>query len=150
MCATRSPATLWVLETGPDLGWQNKVYRRDLKGDEMGLSMGWVKSYQSSMISAQKKGVEVRDMWHKANWTQVRLNSGSIKLPREDWLLKHDCERFMPSMYRRALAELGGGDKIPITSLAASRESDEFLVEMPPTPVGTPKREVDDPMNGHR
>ncbi|CAZ86671.1 unnamed protein product [Tuber melanosporum] len=100
--------------------------------------------------SAQKKGEEVRDMWHKADWEKVRLNPGSIKMPREDWLLKHDCETFVRRMYRRALAEFDGGDKIAITSLAANRESDEFLIEMPPTPVATPKCEVEDPMNGFR
>jgi hypothetical protein len=96
--------------------------------------------------AAQKKGEEVRDMWHKADWNKVRANPDSIKLPREDWLLKHDCERFARRMWRRVLAEFAGGDRIPITSLAACRDSDEFDGEMPPTPASTPIHESDDPM----
>ena len=87
--------------------------------------------------SAQKLGKQVRDMWHKADWNKVRQNPGSIKLPREDWLLKHDSEKFIRRMWRRVLAEFAGGPRIPLVSLAANRESDEFDVEMPQEPAAT-------------
>jgi 2-polyprenyl-6-methoxyphenol hydroxylase-like FAD-dependent oxidoreductase len=95
--------------------------------------------------AAQKKGEEVRDMWHKADWAKVRQNPSSIKLPREDWLLKHDCEKFVRRMWRRVLSESAGGPRIPLASLAANKESDEFDVEMALTPAATPMCEPNDP-----
>ena len=72
---------------------------------------------------AQKKGEEVRDKWHKADWTKVRQNPAMIKLPREDWLLKHDCERFVRRLWSRASVE---GATLERRSLACGPESDEF------------------------
>lgn len=99
------------------------------------------------MKAAQATGEELRDKWHKADWTKVRQNPASIRLPREDWLLKHDSERFVRRLWRRVVAELAGGEEIPRTSLAAGRDSDEFDVQLPPTPLATPQEEIDDPMS---
>jgi len=73
----------------------------------------------------------VRDMWHKADWSKVRQNPDSIKLPREDWLMRHDCERFIYRMWSRASLE---GIKLNREWLACGPESDEFLQERPATP----------------
>lgn len=97
--------------------------------------------------AAQATGEALREKWHKADWTKVRQNPESIRLPREDWLLKHDSEKFVRRLWTRVVAELAGGAEIPRTSLAAGRDTDEFDVEMPPTPIATPREEIDDPMN---
>lgn len=99
------------------------------------------------MKAAQKTGEELRDKWHKADWTKVRENPESIRMPREDWLLKHDSERFVRRMWIRVVAELAGGEEIPRMSLAAGRDSDELHIELPPTPLATPKEEIEDPLN---
>lgn len=95
--------------------------------------------------SAQKKGEEVRDMWHKADWSKVRQNPDLIKLPRPDWLLNHDCERFIRRLWPKAMRELTHGEAIEHKLLAAGPESYEFeqATEMPPTPATTPKEEVE-------
>jgi hypothetical protein len=91
--------------------------------------------------AAQKKGEQVRDMWHKADWTKVRQNPESIKLPREDWLLRHDCERYVRRTWEAALEAFNGGKPLPREKLAAGPESDELAVVFPPSPVLTPKEE---------
>lgn len=96
--------------------------------------------------AAQKTGEALRDKWHKADWTKVRQNPESIRMPREDWLLKHDSERFARRMWDRVVAELAGGEEVPRRSLAAGRDSDEFDVELPPTPLATPEKEIEDPL----
>lgn len=98
--------------------------------------------------AAQQTGKALREKWHKVDWTKVRQNPESIRMPREDWLLKHDSERFARRMWSRAVAELAGGEKIPMKSLAAGMDSDEFDVEMPPTPLATPNEEIEDPLSG--
>lgn len=98
--------------------------------------------------AAQETGKELRDKWHKADWTKVRENPESIRMPREDWLLKHDSEKFVRRMWSRAVAELAGGERIPTRCLAAGRDSDEFDVELPPTPLATPKEEIENPLSG--
>ena len=72
---------------------------------------------------AQKKGEQVRDMWHKADWAKVRKNPSIIKLPREDWLLQHDCERFVRRLWSLASVE---GTTLERKWLACGPESDEF------------------------
>jgi 2-polyprenyl-6-methoxyphenol hydroxylase-like FAD-dependent oxidoreductase len=89
---------------------------------------------------AQKKGEKVRDMWHKADWSKVRENPASIRLPREDWLLKHDCERFVRRMWARASDE---GIELKREWLACGPESDEIFTELPPTPMATPLEEFE-------
>lgn len=95
---------------------------------------------------AQKKGAQVRDMWHKADWSKVRANPELIRLPREDWLLRHDCEKFIRRMWSRGSDE---GCELKREWLAAGPESDEFeMLEreaqiMPPTPVETPSEEFE-------
>ncbi|KAF8535418.1 hypothetical protein BDD12DRAFT_912790 [Trichophaea hybrida] len=95
-----------------------------------------LKTYQrlryERVKSAQKIGDQVRDMWHKADWSKVRKNPDSIKLPREDWLMRHDCERFVHRMWSRASVE---STKLNREWLACGPESDEFLQHgMPATP----------------
>ena len=91
---------------------------------------------------AQKGGAKVRDMWHKVDWTKVRQNPELIKLPRADWLMLHDCERSVRRLWRHASVE---GTPLKREWLAAGPESDETLYrpEFPPTPVLTPKEELD-------
>ncbi|KAF8248753.1 FAD/NAD(P)-binding domain-containing protein [Wilcoxina mikolae CBS 423.85] len=95
-----------------------------------------LKTYQrlryERVKSAQKIGDRVRDMWHKADWSKVRQNPDSIKLPREDWLMRHDCEGFVHRMWSRASVESA---KLNREWLACGPESDEFSQhEMPATP----------------
>ncbi|KAI5820119.1 hypothetical protein BZA77DRAFT_127223 [Pyronema omphalodes] len=95
-----------------------------------------LKTYQKlryeRVKEAQKKGEQVRDMWHKADWTKVRENPESIKLPREDWLMRHDCERYIRRQWNRASIE---GYVMKREWLACGPESDEFTYQdMPPTP----------------
>ncbi|KAH8149816.1 uncharacterized protein LAJ45_05968 [Morchella importuna] len=98
--------------------------------------------------SAQKTGEDLRDKWHKCDYKTVHLNPESIRMPREDWLIKHDSERFVRRMWGSVAAELTGGPVIPRKSLAAGRESDEKFdnIELPPTPISTPKEELANPL----
>lgn len=86
----------------------------------------------------------MRDMWHAVDWSKVKENPDLIKIPRENWLVFHDCERFVLRMWDRAVEEMRGGEEIPHCSLAAGMDSDEFEqkeVELPPSPLRTPEGE---------
>ncbi|KAL1845162.1 hypothetical protein VTK73DRAFT_1004 [Phialemonium thermophilum] len=54
----------------------------------------------------QKTGESTRDMWHKADWDKVKQNPESIKLPREDWIFKHDAEKHAEEVFDQVLQEV--------------------------------------------
>jgi 2-polyprenyl-6-methoxyphenol hydroxylase-like FAD-dependent oxidoreductase len=56
--------------------------------------------------AAQKTGEETRDMWHKANWDEVKKNPGSIQLKRQAWLLNFDAEEYAENHYTATAALL--------------------------------------------
>lgn len=90
-----------------------------------------LKAYQKLRMervkSAQKTGVEVMELWHAADWEKVKQNPESMKLPRDDWLLLHDCEKWTRGIWDEALEELRGGKKIPRERLAAGEDSTEVF-----------------------
>lgn len=49
--------------------------------------------------AVQKTGESTRNMWHKADWVEVRKNPESMKLKREPWILDHDAEHFAEEKY---------------------------------------------------
>jgi len=57
----------------------------------------------------QKTGESTRDMWHKADWDAVKKNPDLIKLPREDWILKHDSRQFAEDNFDRVAEEVRQG-----------------------------------------
>ncbi|KAI5803048.1 hypothetical protein EDC01DRAFT_774719 [Geopyxis carbonaria] len=91
---------------------------------------------------AQLSGEAVRAKWHSVDWSRVKANPEMVKLPRADWLLRHDAEKFTRRMWKRAASGL----EMPLEMLAAGPESVELLVdewEMPPSPVETPREELE-------
>ncbi|RFU25369.1 hypothetical protein B7463_g10971, partial [Scytalidium lignicola] len=53
--------------------------------------------------AVQKTGETTRDMWHNADWDEVKKNPASIQLPREDWIFKHDAEAHAEATFDEAL-----------------------------------------------
>lgn len=49
--------------------------------------------------AVQKTGKSTRNMWHKADWVEVRKNPESMKRKREPWSLDHDAKRFAEKKY---------------------------------------------------
>ncbi|EPQ55368.1 FAD/NAD P-binding domain-containing protein [Gloeophyllum trabeum ATCC 11539] len=57
---------------------------------------------------AQLLGEETRDMWHKADWDEVKKNPDIIKLKRDDWLFLFDCEKNTYEVWDETVKELTG------------------------------------------
>ena len=57
--------------------------------------------------AAQKTGEATRDLWHKADFDQVRANPESVRLKRESWLLGHDAELHAYENYDTAVQQAG-------------------------------------------
>jgi hypothetical protein len=77
--------------------------------------------------AAQLKGEEIRNKWHQADWAKVRQDPSLIRLPRDDWLHAHDCERYFRRIWSRAVTEhYGGGPQLPSSALACGPNSDEL------------------------
>jgi hypothetical protein len=57
----------------------------------------------------QKTGESTRDMWHKADWDKIKKDPSTIKLPREDWILKFDCATFAEENFGRVAEEIRQG-----------------------------------------
>lgn len=49
--------------------------------------------------AVQKTGESTRDMWHHADWDKVKDDPSSIRLPREDWILKFDAEKHAEEVF---------------------------------------------------
>ncbi|KAJ5657918.1 uncharacterized protein N7484_001567 [Penicillium longicatenatum] len=66
-----------------------------------------VRAYQDiryeRVKAVQKTGETTRDMWHKADWDQVKKNPSSIQLPREDWIFRFDAESNARDSFESAL-----------------------------------------------
>ncbi|KAJ5903589.1 hypothetical protein N7504_005972 [Penicillium tannophilum] len=66
-----------------------------------------VRAYQDiryeRVKAVQKTGETTRDMWHKADWDQVKKNPASIQLPREDWIFRFDAESNARESFESAL-----------------------------------------------
>lgn len=58
------------------------------------------------MLKAQKTGETTRDRWHKADWEEVKKDPESVKLQREEWLLKFNAEEYAEKNYEGAVEEL--------------------------------------------
>lgn len=56
--------------------------------------------------AAQKTGEDTRNMWHKADFDDVKKNPDSMKLKREDWLLNFDAEEYAEKNYAATVALL--------------------------------------------
>jgi len=56
--------------------------------------------------AAQKTGEQTRDMWHKADWNEVKKNPESIRLKRQSWLLNFDAEEYAEKNYAATAALL--------------------------------------------
>lgn len=54
----------------------------------------------------QKTGEATRDMWHKADWSKVKEDPDSVKLPRLAWIFDFDAEKHTEDMYDQVVAEL--------------------------------------------
>ncbi|KAJ5986679.1 hypothetical protein N7451_011044 [Penicillium sp. IBT 35674x] len=66
-----------------------------------------VRAYQDiryeRVKAVQKTGETTRDMWHKADWDQVKKDPASIQLPREDWIFRFDAESNAREAFESAL-----------------------------------------------
>lgn len=51
------------------------------------------------MKAVQKTGETTRDLWHKADWDEVKKNPKLIQMPREDWILGHDAEKHVLEVF---------------------------------------------------
>lgn len=56
--------------------------------------------------SAQRTGVQTREIWHKADFEAARRDPASLRLRREGWLLNFDAEAFAEEEYGRTVAVL--------------------------------------------
>lgn len=56
--------------------------------------------------AAQKTGEQTRDMWHKADWNEVKKDPESIRLKRQSWLLNFDAEEYAEKNYAATAALL--------------------------------------------
>jgi len=57
----------------------------------------------------QKTGETTRDRWHKADWDAVKKDPSKVQIPREDWILKFDVEKFTEENYERVAEEVRRG-----------------------------------------
>lgn len=57
----------------------------------------------------QKTGESNRDMWHKADWDAVKKDPSKVQLPREAWILQHDCRQFAEDNFDRVAEEIRQG-----------------------------------------
>jgi hypothetical protein len=51
------------------------------------------------VLATQRTGVTNRDSWHKADFEQVKKNPESVKLPRQEWVLGFDSEKYAYKVY---------------------------------------------------
>ncbi|KAG7046469.1 salicylate hydroxylase [Colletotrichum scovillei] len=51
--------------------------------------------------AVQKTGISTREMWHKTDWEKVKKDPTTIALPREDWILEFDAEKYAEETYER-------------------------------------------------
>lgn len=54
----------------------------------------------------QKTGETTRDRWHKADWDAVKKDPSTVHIPREDWILKFDVEKFAEENYEKVAQEV--------------------------------------------
>src|SRR5579862_1995252 len=57
----------------------------------------------------QKTGETTRDRWHKADWDAVKKDPSKVNIPREDWILKFDVEKYAEENYERVAEEVKQG-----------------------------------------
>ncbi|KAJ5752165.1 hypothetical protein N7520_009082 [Penicillium odoratum] len=66
-----------------------------------------VRAYQDiryeRVKAVQKTGETTRDMWHKADWDQVKKDPTLIQLPQEDWIFQFDAENNARESFGSAL-----------------------------------------------
>jgi hypothetical protein len=53
--------------------------------------------------AVQKTGETTRDMWHKADWDEVKRDPTKIQFPREDWIFQHDAEKHADDNFEDSL-----------------------------------------------
>ncbi|KAI1335374.1 putative monooxygenase [Xylariaceae sp. FL0016] len=56
--------------------------------------------------SAQKTGEQTRDIWHKADFDDAKLDPQALRLRREGWLLGFDAETYAEAHYDRTAEAL--------------------------------------------
>ena len=61
--------------------------------------------------AAQKTGEQTRDMWHKADFSEVKKDPDSMRLKREPWLLDHDAEMYAEENYDATVRLLRENEK---------------------------------------
>ncbi|OHE95098.1 hypothetical protein CORC01_09622 [Colletotrichum orchidophilum] len=54
--------------------------------------------------AVQKTGISTRERWHKMDWEKVKKDPTTIALPREDWILEFDAEKYAEETYERVVA----------------------------------------------
>lgn len=68
---------------------------------------------------AQLGGEKQRDVWHKTGAEDAKANPDKVKLPREEWLLGHDCEQHAFKAYPAAAKEIEvNGYTLPVLPTA--------------------------------
>ena len=50
------------------------------------------------------------EMWHKADFSNLKGNPETLKVKREGWILGHDAEAHAYNMYPEVVASLHAGD----------------------------------------
>ncbi|KAK6064226.1 hypothetical protein SCUP515_11901 [Seiridium cupressi] len=74
--------------------------------DRVGRALQAYQDIRYERVKAvQKTGESTREMWHKADWTKVKENPDSIKLPREDWILQFDAQEHAAEVLDGIFAE---------------------------------------------
>lgn len=58
------------------------------------------------VLATQRTGVTNRDNWHKADFSQVKKNPESVKIPRQDWVLNFDCSQHAYDVYTETVEYL--------------------------------------------
>jgi len=63
--------------------------------------------------AAQKTGETTRDLWHKADYKEMKRNPESMRLVREAWLLDHDAEKYAEENYAATVSALKAAETAP-------------------------------------
>lgn len=70
------------------------LLRKAGKGNVRGALRAYQDVRYDRVKKVQKTGESTRDMWHKADWAEVKKNPESIQFPREGWIFEFDAEKY--------------------------------------------------------
>lgn len=82
------------------------LLRKAGKGNVRGALRAYQDVRYERVKEVQKTGETTRDMWHKADWAEVKKNPESIAFPREGWIFDFDAEKHAEEVGDEVIAKV--------------------------------------------